>query len=494
MREDNPLAGEPAEEGSLDLSWVGDRLSYAWRAVRRHPVAYAVSVAITCALGFLAASLIPNRYYVETKLLAPRPDLIASVTNPGRTLSTDSRANSRATLEILRRDNLLAAIRETDLLAQWRATRPGVLRLKDRLVFGRELSDAELTDVLVDTLKKRLTAYTQPQDDGSGSLTVGLTWNDPRMAVKLLNSVLKGFLDFRQSTELAILDESIAILEERLTESRRELEVAVAASRAAAPRRVARTELAPSAETPRGADARTIADLAQARSALMVKRRALDDLVSFRQRRIEELQTQLAEQKAVYSENHPVVANTRRSLEAIASDSPQIAELRREVAELEARYVERGGSLADLADGGAASRQASSGGTVVVPIDPSRLRPAEDFERSRLTAAIARYYGVSDRLEGARLERDSALASARYRFVVVQPPLVPRGPSNTALKLALRLGGFVAGLLLGLAAAIAIEVRRGRVVQPWQVERGLGLPILAALPAAALPDQEGARA
>jgi uncharacterized protein involved in exopolysaccharide biosynthesis len=450
------------DDGSFDFTWIADRLSFAWLAIRRHFVVLLSCTALLGGLGVLAARALPDRYYVELKLLAPRPDLIASVTNPGRTLGSDSRANSRAVLELMRRDNLLEAIHDTDLLKHWRATRPAVLRLKDRLVFGRELTDAELTDVLVDSMKTRFVAYTQPQDDGSGSLTVGLTWNDPAMAVRLLNAMIKGFLDFRQSSELAVLGESISILEERLTEARRDLEVALAGAKAAAPRRPTRAEVEPTPEPAPAVDTRALADLAQLRSALTVKRRALDDLIAFRQRRVEELQTQLTEQRAVYSENHPIVANTRRSLEAVAADSPQITALRREVADLEARYAEKGGGFADL----------------------------EDFERSRLTAAIARYYGVSDRLEGAKLERDSAQAAARYRFVVVQPPLPPRGPSNGMIKLVLRVGGFAGGFLLGLVAAILIEDRRGRIVQTWQVERGLGLPVLAVLPHAARPGSQ----
>ena len=481
MRQEKPTGEE--EEGSFDLSWIGDRLSYAWLAVRRHLALVLVPAVALTALGLLTAWVMPNRYYVETRLLAPRTDLIAMLTNPGRTVGADSRANSRAALEILRRDNLVAAIHETGLVEHWRRTRSPILQLKDRIAFGHDPTDAELTDALVDTLKKRLTAWTAPQDDGSGSLTVGLTWSDPAMTVRLLNASLKGFLDFRQGTELAILGESIAILEERLTDARRELEVALAGARAAVPRRTVTSpvETSPSrAVTP---DPRALADLVQLRSSLAMKRRALDELVSFRQRRIEELQTQLSEQRAVYSDSHPIVANTRRSLEAIAADSPQITELRREVADLEARYVQRGGAAADLSDAATAAR-APGGSTVVVPLD-SRLRPTEDLERSRLTAAIARYYGVSDRLEGAKLERDSALASARYRFVVVQPPLYPRKRSNGTVKLALQAGGLLAGVLLGLTLAIAAEARRGRIVQPWQVERGLGLPILAVVPGAA---------
>src|SRR5262249_62288611 len=73
-------------------------------------------------------------------------------------------------------------------------------------------------------------------------------------------------------------------------------------------------------------------------------------LGSFRDRRIAELPARLVEQKAIYSESHPVVANIRRSLEALAVDSPQLAALRQELHELEAEYVSKGGTAANLDD------------------------------------------------------------------------------------------------------------------------------------------------
>jgi hypothetical protein len=39
----------------------------------------------------------------------------------------------------------------------------------------------------------------------------------------------------------------------------------------------------------------------------------------------------------------------------------------------------------------------------------------------------------------------------------------------------------VAGLILGIFAAIARDVLSGQLLQAWQVKRGLGLPVLAEL-------------
>ena len=41
--------------------------------------------------------------------------------------------------------------------------------------------------------------------------------------------------------------------------------------------------------------------------------------------------------------------------------------------------------------------------------------------------------------------------------------------------------GVLAAPLFGIAAAVALELRRGRLVEAWQLPRSLGLPVLAVL-------------
>ena len=473
------IHSEAEDEGSFDFGQVRDGLSYAGRAIRRRPFVVLGPFGLAVAAAVFVAWAMPNRYFVDTKLLAPRPDIIAILANPGRSLGADSMANTRAVTEILRRDNVLTAIRQTGLLEHWRTTRPPVLRLKDRLLLGRAQNDEELTEILVTNLESRLVAWTEPQEDGSGSLTVGLTWTDPDMTVRLLSAILQSFLDSRQVNEIAIFGESITLLEERLGGARRELEGALAGARSA-PARAAAPRMA--TVSPNASDTEAAVDRARLRTTIATKRRVLNDFVAYKERRVNELQTQLAELRAVYAESHPLVANAKRSLEALGADPPQILALRQEISEIEARFVARGGSPAELADA-ATSLGTTSGALPVLlaPIDRAGREPAEEYQRSRLTAAIARYYSLADRLEGARIERDAARASATFRYAVVRPPLPPRQPSNRMVKTAIRLGGALAGLLIGLVAAVGLEARAGRVVQRSQVERGLGLPVLAEL-------------
>jgi len=477
--------GSPPDDDddvSFDFTLLRDWASYARRAVRRQWLAVFVATALGLGSAAFLTWAIPDRYYVDARLLVQRPDVIAILSNPGRPLASDPSAATRAVSDMVqRRENLLALIRQTGLLQHWRATRPPVGQLRDFLVFRQTLDDEALTEVLVGTLEKRLVAWGK-----DGSVTIAVTWHDPEMAYRLVDAALQNFLETRHVNEMAILGESISLLEERLTEAQQGLDEALSGARSAAAKRPAPSSgvaVRPALPAP---DEGSV-ELARLRSAIGAKRRAVEDLVSFRDRRIAELQARLAEQKAVYAESHPVVATIRRSLEALAVDSPQLAELRQELQELEARYLARGGTAAE-SDEASLARPAPppSAPAIIAALEGPTRDPNEDYARSRMAAAITRYYSAVDRLEAARVERDAARASIKYRYVVVRPALRPRETANRLLKRAIWIAGPLGGLLLGVLVAVGRELRRGRIAERWQIERGLKIPILAELPATPL--------
>jgi hypothetical protein len=467
-----PVADE--DDSGFDLAPLRDWASYAIRAIRLHPTAVLVPTVVGLVLGLFVGRSIPNKYYTEARLLSQRPDVSAVLSGPGRSALSDPTAATRAIAEVVqRRDNLLALISQTGLVQQWRSSRSALLRVKDWIVFGGTLSDDELTEVLVGILELDLDAWSK-----DGTMGIAATWNDPDIAQRLVDASLQNYLETRHVSEMAILGESISLLESRLAEAQQGLDQALVAARGGAPRRRASTaSLLPLPQAP---DEPSL-ELSRLRSEIAAKRRAAEDLVVFRDRKIAELQAQLAEQRAVYSESHPVVLNIQRSLEALAADSPQLAALRQELRELETQYVRKGGTPDEL-DRAAPRRPSSSAPAVIAALEGPTRDPGEEYARSRLAAAIARYYSIVDRLEAVRLERDAARVSIKYRFLVVRPPLRPRDPINGRFKAVVPVAGAFAGLAFGALLAVGLELRRGRVVQAWQVERGLGLPILAELP------------
>jgi uncharacterized protein involved in exopolysaccharide biosynthesis len=472
---------EEEDGGGVEAGLLRGWTSYVVRALRKHK--WVVLAGLGLGLG--GAALFnwawPDYYLVEARLAAQRPDIIASFGNPGRPrLSAAGDASAAAHDVVKGRDNLLALIRQTGLLEHWRKNRSPFGRLRDRLTYGRELDDEELTAVLVDILDDRLLAYSDP-----GSVFVLVTWNDPEMAYRLVDGALQNYIETRHVTSMAMLGESVSLLKERLVAAEKLLNEALVAARKARPaprRRAPRVEPEPRSSV---VPTQTTMELLRIRAEIASRTRTLEDLIAFRERRIAELLAELDEKKAVYGDSHPTIVTLEGSLAALSQDSPQVLALRRELEELESRYVARGGKLADLDSLDyeiATSPTRATTPSVIAALEGPLKDPAEEFARSQLTAAMVRYNTLVDRLEAAQIERDAMTAGNKYRYLVVKAPTRPDKPVNRNKKRLVWVAGALAGLLLGGLAAFGLVYRQGRIVQTWQVEQGLGLPILAELP------------
>lgn len=82
------------------------------------------------------------------------------------------------------------------------------------------------------------------------------------------------------------------------------------------------------------------------------------------------------------------------------------------------------------------------------------------------------------RIDGARIEQDTARAAFKYRYSVVRPASVPKKPVKPDVAVILVLSGVLA-LFSALVAGALRDWLSGRLVEPWQVERALELPVLA---------------
>ena len=195
---------------------------------------------------------------------------------------------------------------------------------------------------------------------------------------------------------------------------------------------------------------------------LAAKRRAVADLESYRQRRLGELQAQLAEYKATYTAAHPLIQGTRESMEALSRESPQLALLRREEQELVAQ-------VAILAGAGGAGDTSGAVAAAVAPTPapillrelrarPARQGDSDDAEtlRMRVNYAVQKYEAIVDRIESARIELDTARAAFKYRYTMVRPAEVPKKPIKPNVPLTL-LSGVILGALLAFGASAWVE-------------------------------------
>src|SRR6267142_2694485 len=443
------LQHHPADHGGdsgelFDWQLIGSYAGFVLHSIRRHKRLF-----LSIWVGIVAFSLVlmwalPKTYQVKTILQANR--------------------------------NLIALIQQTELIKNWQLRRAPLHRVKDliwRVLFKPPKPEDEMED-FVYYLRNRLWVTT-----GEGIVTIGIEFPDPQQAYRLVNTAVENFLEARHAAEVSTISEAITILESRADQAHQALAAALRQLEAARDERSAR--LGRRVRTRSAGETRAPAEPDQETSRMLLsvqsKRRAIADLDEFRRRRVTELQTKLQEQRAVYAANHPVILDIEQSLDAVRQDSPQVTALKRDVASLDADLKKRGAS--DQPE-----REVGRPTAVVIQAEHlGAFDPREDedpqigYLREQVNFALTKYNSFLDRIEGARLELDSARAAFKYRYTVLVPVQKPRGPIKPKPKLVLG-ASLIAGLALALLCTAFVDLRSRRFLESWQVERALKVPLL----------------
>lgn len=489
--------GEGESADLFDYELLRDWVGFVVRGVRRHRTLAVVAFVSVMALGVVATAYFPRTYHVESKLLANRSQVIRALGNPRSSLQGDD--PTRAAEEtIYARDNLVALIRQTNLVEKWAETRAPVLRLKDSLVqlIAGPMSDEDKLDAMVGTLEKRLRVNVEPQ-----TVTIGVDWPDPQLAYQIVETAQQNFLETRHVSEMAAISEALSILEVHASKVEEQVDDALAelervrdlrkkgqraspggsggeGSAQVAPAPVARD---PDPPVRSATQLATEQELAQIKFLINSKRRALADLEDFRAKRLAELNAQLTEQKVQYAEQHPVVLDTRSRIEAMKVDSPQLIQLKQDVSDLLAEYRRKGGGDPDaINEPRRVTRPTRSSGAVQSALSNAELAddPQVDHAHTNLRMATAQYEELMMRIDAARIELDTARAAFKFRYSVVRPASVPKKPVKPNVML-LIVASFVFALGLAIIVGAVKDLWQGRVVEAWQVERVLGLKVLS---------------
>jgi len=424
-------------------------LSYAAGSVGRHKLLAAVAFALMV-LGTLGSLyVLPADYFVETRIWAQRSQPVAALDNRRPANQTEAESPTRAASEtILRRDNLVALIKQTGAIANWKMSTFPIPWLKARLiglVRGRA-TDEDRVNALAGILEQKMWVVA-----GESTVTIGLIWPDGPMAYQLVEAARQSFREARYVSDISDIAETISILEGHAKSARESIEASLEEIQRA--REAAAGKRSPQVE-PRKAEPAN-SELAQIQGMLAAKRRDIKEVQGFHQRYSTELQSR---------------------------DSARLASLQKEEQQLLAEYVQRGGRMEDLAieerpkpplDTVRIRREASSPGD-----DPSL-----DAAKARLNSALSKYERLLERIEGANLELDSARTSFTQRYTVILPAQMPRKRVTPTVPL---MAGLIAALLTAIAAAVVADFRAGRIVEVWQIEQQLSLPVLGHVPKVSL--------
>ncbi|HVP60705.1 MAG TPA: hypothetical protein VMT11_09105 [Myxococcaceae bacterium] len=468
-------SSEPADEFQLiDLPLLKLQSGFVLRSVRRHPRIAATVFLLVLAVAGGVLVILPRTYHVETQLLAQKNSLMPALGNPGRTVPSDADAPTRAAHEtVLRRDNLVSLMKQTDLMNRWEATRPRLLKLKDWAIdtFGPARTDEERLQSMIDYMEKQL--WVQTTDD---TVSMGIDWPDAEQGYRLVDAAQQNFLEQRHQVEVSAIAETISILEGHAQNLKESIDLAMDDLTRAEAAKSARGRGTPVAPVSARRDPAIEAQRGQAlemKVMLDSKRQAIRELEDFRRRRLAELQVELAQQRAVYADAHPAVVKLLQSVAALQKDSPQLASLRQDERQLMTDYDK----LAHLP----APATSAANASVRRPVAGSPEETNAELARTRLRFAMAKYDSLLERIDSAKIELDTARAAFKYRYTVIRPPLFPKHPTKPNIPLVVAVG-LVFSVLAMFAATALTDVRSRRLIEPWQVERLLELPILGALP------------
>ena len=488
-------SGEEEGSGQL-LEWAG----FVLRAAGRHRRLFFGVLCAMIVLVLAATALIPRVYEVNEKILAQRPLVLTSLVNPNRPISGEADIPTRGVQDmILRRDSLVAIIKETNLLDLWDVQRPAILRLKDKLTrFGAKPSDEDRLSALVGLLQQKLQVQVDEQ-----SIKVIVQWDHPQTAFDIVNVAVKNFFEDRSASELAVLGETIGILDDELKKQSEEVEAALIDLRklrakqleasGGAPAPAPTNDTSTASPTPAPKPEPEVAaqpSTSSVAAKLAEKRKQIKDLEEPRQKKLSELYAQLADLKSKFADANPSVIAKEQQIKEASVEPPELTQLK-----AEERALLEGSGYDDMPPEFQVAATPTKTTSAPKAAPKSKPKPAaaaattgtnnpkeEDPDltqaRNRLNAATIKYQELSDRIESARMEVLSAQAAFKYRYTVVQPAELPKKPLKPNVPVLL-VAGLMFALLSAIGAAAAKDVLSGRVIEAWQVKRRLKLPVLA---------------
>ncbi len=444
------------------------------RSLRRHPLLFLGVWLGVVALTAVALAVMPRTYDVQTTLQVSESAPVAAIR--AKTAPRELDAPTRAAAETVHRhENLVSLIRQTHLVDRWGLQRAPLLRLKDALWarLFRAPTEEERLEGFVGFLDSRIWV-----DTGPDTVTIGIHFPDPDLAFDLVEAALQNFLEARRTAEISSIEEAITILEARSVEAHEAVEKSLSEMADARTRRATRLGVRPRSRRSSSLDEPVDKAGAQLMAQVQAKRQALADLEAFRRRRTLELQTRLQEQRAVLSDTHPAVMDLEQSLETLRQDSTELQILRKDLTTLETE-VNRRGLLPDVPLGGRRGHALSIPDAAALdPLDPREEEdPDVAYTKAQVRHVIIRYNGLLDRIDAARLELDNAQAAFKHRYTLMRPAQKPGGPVKPKVGLVL-MASVLAGLFLALLAPSWLDLSSRRLVEPWQIEQALGLPVL----------------
>lgn len=452
---------------------VRERVAEAARSAKRRKGLSFVVVMICGALTVLGAIFAPRNYEVEARVLVQRTQVITG--GQGQQLSPEEMRNIAKEYEeqVMAHDNIIAIVRQKNLVARWDDMRQPHRRLIDKI--NRKLgkappTDDEKYDALVTNIQHRLKVWVD-----ATTVTVKLEWSEPEAARDIVDAAVKNFLEARFQSEVGVIPERLKILEAGVTQAHKDLETAAAElvrqQKLANPRERVNIVIP---NLPQGVNDRVEAADPALKQRLEAIRQQIAVLQEAKTRREIELNQDLIQKRQTLAEGHPDIIALKQTIEASRADSPQLAKLKAEEREIVAEITAKQRAAAENAP--RPVPRAVPAPVVDAPTNGG-TKSVQDAQ-VQFDAVTRKYTDLVNQLDAARIEMKTAEAAFKNRYKVVHPAEIPAGPKRPVGLIAILIG-VMSTIAAVLAVAALADRFSGIFFEPRDVRDRLGLPVFA---------------
>jgi polysaccharide chain length determinant protein (PEP-CTERM system associated) len=462
---------------------------------RRWPILVALSV-VGCGVGFAAVRFLPKRYTSQTLVLVQQPTVPGEYVKPVVSEGTTQRLSTMQQ-EILSRSRLEPIIQQ----------------------FGLYREDLKLVPMedLVGRLRKTikvtpLAPMAQTEAKGLPGFTVSVDFNDPRMAQQICSAITSMFMEEnlqlrqRQAEQTTqFLGKQVDDAKARLDEQDSKLASFQRRYLGSLPDDEARninvlqglnTQLdAATQSISRAQQDKTFAESSLSEQLAEWKAAQDGHNPQTQQQQLATLQTQLADLKSKYTDDHPDVIRVQNDIEALKKkiadatgegDSTNTAKSNQMPLEPAAIQLLR----AQIHANDETIRERAAEQTQIqqrIRLYQSRIEasPGVEQEYKQLTrdyqTALDFYNDLLKKRDQSAMATDLEKRQEGEQFQVLDPANLPDSPSFPK-KRDFGLAGLAVGLALGCCLTAVLEMRDTSLRSERDVEVLLQVPVLAAIP------------
>ncbi|MEP7050020.1 MAG: hypothetical protein ABJB12_06690 [Pseudomonadota bacterium] len=476
--------------GGMPMEQLQSYLKFAKFVLRKRWLTTVITLVVGIGLTIPLSVYWPRTYSCTTVLMAASSGVLDGRDTPAPLVGAPE--------IILRHANLEMMVRDIGLIQKFETRRAPLLHLKDRMVraLAGPMTDKMRMTSLVGTLETKIDVTVE-----KGDLMIKVAWSDPQTAMELAAAARDSFIKARHTAEMSAFEDKMSILDGHGQKLREEIGVladqlkavrdqkvgevremaaeerkAKVAALAAQERQVVRSapvshSIAPDARTP------------ELRANLESVRAKLASAEADRDQRLRAAQAKLDDMKLKLTPSHPEVVAQEQQVAMLAGTPSELALLRAQAKDLEGELRQRDGMAAanGQAPAGAGGRPRTAVDDLLPP-DITELLQRDNLDpalTAQLSSTVIKYGALRDDLLTTRIELDTAQAAFNHRYQIIIPAEAPQKPEKPKPGVVFGAGLFLS-LILAFLIPILSELRKGVIVERWQVE-SLQLPVLAEL-------------